>query len=158
MVVNNAKAVALMRDLSDKLAKRFPATAAGLNSIRQAFDANGMPVIYISHNGNEAEGQPVAFVRIAQIDAVSKDVFGNSLNAYAPHQMQTAWELQATPHIGDTFVSHADIAAIEFEAIKTGVMWQKIELANGTAVTEANVNAATPVAALDELYWPLKNP
>lgn len=158
MIVNTAKAAALMRDLSDKLAKRLPAGAAGLNTIRQAFDANGMPEIFISHNGNEAAGQPVVYVRIKQIDAVSKDVFGNAMNAYAPHQLQTAVELQATPNIGNIFVAHADLAAVEFEAIKTGVMWQHYELANGTAVTEANVNAATAIFSLDDLYWPLKNP
>jgi len=156
MVTSTQKPIAFMRDLSDHLAKRFPASAAGLNSIRQAFDANGMPEIFISHNGNEAAGQPVVLVKISQIDMVSKDVFGNSLLAYTPLLLQVNYELGAAGN--QTYVSHADLAVVSFEAIKTGIRFQKSENANGTAVTDANLATATVIADLDELYWPTKNP
>jgi hypothetical protein len=154
---SNAKSIRLVQDIQDLLAVRLPATNTGLNSIRQAFDANNWPYIVLSHGGNEAAGQPVVLIRISNVDAVSKDIFGNQTYAYAPHILELAYELQATPNIGDTFVSHSDLAACRFEAIKSGVRFQEKELANGTAVTAANVTAdTTPTADLDQLYWPTK--
>jgi len=117
-----------------------------------------MPEIFISHNGNEAEGQPVVLVKISQISMVTPDVFGNVGLAYTPLLLQMAYEVQATPHLGDSFVTHSDLAIVEFETIKTAIRWQKLEVANGTAVTDAALAGATVVADLDELYWPLKNP
>jgi hypothetical protein len=147
------KAIDLCRDLADKLAKRLPAGAAGLNTVRQAFDAGGWPMIFFSHNGNEAEGQPVVLIRIKNVDMVSKDVFGNSTFAYAPHTLELAYELASS---GDSLPAHADLITVEFEAIKTGVRLQLKEIANGTAVSEAAINAASAIADLDELYWPTK--
>ncbi len=153
---SNAKAIRLVQDIQDMLAVRLPASNAGLNSIRQAFDSNNWPYIVLSHNGNEAAGQPVVLIRISNVDAVSKDIFGNQTYAYAPHILELAYEIQATPNIGNSFVAHADLAAVEFEAIKSGVRYQLKELANTTAVTAANVTAATATADLDQLYWPTK--
>jgi hypothetical protein len=56
---------------------------------------------------------------------------------------------------GAPLVSHVDLITCEFEAIKTGVRSQLKEIANGTAVTAANIPAAA-VADLDQLYWPTK--
>lgn len=156
---SNAKAVALIRDLSDKLSKRLQLSGTSINSIRQAFsapDAAGgvWPYLVISENGNEAEGQPVLLIEIAGIDMVSKDIFGNDTDAYAPHKLLFGYELGAVGN--ETLVSHADLVTCEFESIKTGVAFSLIELPNGTAVTQANVAAATPVVTLDELYWPTK--
>lgn len=149
-----AKAEALVRDLSDKLAKRFPSGAAGLNFLRVANDANGWPMLFISHNGNEAEGQPVVLIRIKNVDLVSKDVFGNSSFAYAPHTLEFAYELASANH---PIPLDSDLASASFEAIKTGVRYQLKEIANGTAVSEVAINAASPSADLEELYWPTKS-
>ena len=151
---STAKAIALARDLADKLSKRLAPAAAGLNTVRQAFDANGWPMIFCSHNANEAEGQPVLAIRISNPDMVSKDIFGNSLFAYAPHILEIAYELNTVPA---SFVAVADRARAEFESIKTGCRWQLKEIANGTAVTEASMNAKAADADLDELYWPTKS-
>lgn len=153
MITSNQTPIALMRDLADKLKVRFPASASGINTIRAAFDANSMPELFLSHAASEVEGQPVIYIRVAQVSAVSADIFGNALLAYAPHQLQIAYELRSN---GDSFPAHADLFKAEYEALKMGVKVQFIEIANGTAVTEANVNAATPIADLDELYWPTK--
>jgi hypothetical protein len=147
---STAKAIALIRDLQDLLNKRL---SAGLNSSRQAFDANNWPYLVFSVSGNEAEGQPVLFIRIANVDMVSKDIFGNQTYAYAPHTLELAYELSSG---GAPLVSHADLITCEFEAIKTGVRLQLKEIANGTAVTATSVSAASPVADLDQLYWPTK--
>ena len=152
---STAKAVALVRDLADKLAKRFAPGASGLNSLRQAFDANGWPMVFISHNANESEGQPVILIRIKNVDMVSKDVFGNSTVAYAPHTLELAYELTSTANCPE--VALADLAAAQFESIKTGVRYQEKAIANGTAVSEASINASSPIADHDELYWPTKS-
>jgi len=155
-ITSTQKPQAFMRDLVDHLQKRMPSTASGLNTFRQAFDENGMPEVFISHNGVETAGNPVVYIRILQISAVSPDIFGNPLLAYTPLQMQIAWELGAAGN--ETEPATSDLLNVFFESTKTGIQQVYFEIAHGTAVTEAAVNAATPVASLDELYWPTKNP
>lgn len=152
MPQSNAKAVALSRDLADKLAKRY-AGSSTVNTVRQAFDANGWPMIFLSHNGTETAGNAVILIRIKGVDAVSKDIFGGSTTAYAPHTLEFAYELAAANKPTPTL---ADVVTADFEAIKTGVRYQLKEIANGTAVTETSINAKSPDADLDELYWPTK--
>lgn len=149
---STAKAQALSRDLADKLAKRF-AGGASINSVRQANDANGWPLLFLS-NGSEAAGQPVILIRIKGQDMVSKDVFGGSTSSYAPHTLEFNYELTAA---NNPIPVDGDLWTAAFEAIKTGVRFQAKENANGTACTEANLATATVVADLEELYWPTKS-
>lgn len=153
MPQSTAKAVALSRDLADKLAKRFPSGGAGIDTVRQALDANGWPMIFLSHLANEAAGQPVILIRIKGVDMVSKDIFGNATVAYAPHTLEFNYELTAA---NNPIPIDGDLWTASFEAIKTGVRFKAEENANGTACTEANLATATVVADLDELYWPTK--
>ena len=158
MIFSNAKAVALCRDLGDKLSKRL-AGGAGLNTVTTGFytDANGASWPYLlltNATAGAGEGNPVLYIEISCVDAVSKDVFGNQLYAYAPHVLQFGYELTSG---GAPIPTRADLTTCEFEAIKTGVEFQLKEIANGTAVTGATVNAATPVVDLQELYWPTKS-
>lgn len=157
---SNAKAIALLRDLQDKLSKRLAYNGVSVNSISSSFgaaDAAGgsFPYLLISENGNVAEGQPVIYVKIAAQDMISKDIFGNDTDSYAPHKLYVAYELSGVAGT-NPIPNHADIAAVLFESIKTGVALNLVELANGTQVTDANVAAASPIAVLDELYWPTK--
>jgi hypothetical protein len=152
---STAKAIALVRDLANKLQIRYQGSAS-LNTVRQAFDANGWPMIFISVGGNEAEGQPVVLIRIIGENAVSTDIFGNSTYSYAPHLLQFAYELASA---NDPEPSLADIMVATFESVKTGVRFQLYEITHGTAVTEASLDAAVAAGAnadLDELYWPTK--
>jgi hypothetical protein len=153
---SNAKAIRLIQDINDLLTVRL-ANNAGLNTVTQGFyvDANNAawPYLLISHNGNVAEGQPVVYIEISNVDAVSKDIFGNQTYAYAPHILQFAYELTAG---GAPEPVRADLITCEFECIKSGVRFQLKEIANGTAVTPASANAAAAVADIDELYWPTK--
>ena len=158
---SNAKAVALLRDVADKLSKRLAYSGLSVNSVSTAFsgaDAAGgvWPYLLISQNGNVAEGQPVIYVKISAQDMISKDIFGNDTDSYAPHNLFVAYELSGAAGT-NPIPNHADIGAVLFETIKTGVRLNLVELANGTAVTDANVSAATPILAIDELYWPTKN-
>lgn len=156
---SNAKANALIRDLGDKLSKRLAFNGTSVNTVTQGSwtDASGQiwPNLICSQNGVVTEGSPVIYIQISGQDMISKDVFGNQTEAYAPHVAQLGYELGATGNA--TLPSHADIAAATFELVKTGVRFQLKEIANGTAVTAANVNAAAAVADEDELYWPTKS-
>lgn len=142
-----AKAEALLRDVADKLKIRLPA-----KTIRSARDSAGWPMLFIS-GGNEAAGQSVIALRIRAVDMVSKDVFGNDTSAYAPHALEVAYELTATDN---PIPTDSDVLTCEFEAIKTGVKLQLKELANGTAVTAANMDAASPSLELEDINWPTK--
>ena len=148
---SNAKAIATARELADVLQKRL-AGGAGLSSVAQSFDANNWPYLVFSNNGTETEGSQVLLIRISNVDMVSKDIFGNQTFAYAPHILEIVYELTSG---GAPEVNHVDLITAEFEAIKTGVRVQLKEIANGTAVTAANIPAAA-VADLDQLYWPTK--
>lgn len=144
---STAKAEALVRDLAEKLAKRLSG-----KTVRQARDSQGWPMIVIS-GGNEAAGQEVQAIRIKAVDAVSKDVFGNDLVAFAPHTLEHAYELAAA---NNPIPTDADIYAVAWECSKLGVKTQLKELANGTAVTAANMDAASAAVELDDINWPTK--
>lgn len=147
---STAKAEALMRDLSEKLALRIKANAAGrVNVVRQSKDANGWPIIFMSRNSNEAAGQPVIAIRIKGQDAVSKDILGNSITAAAPHIMEVAYETG--------FAVRLDLTQVCFEAFKLGTKVQINEIVAATAVTEASLNASAVEDEYDNLYWPTKS-
>ena len=149
---STAKAQALLRDVADKLKVRC-AGSATIDTVRAAFDANGWPMLFLSDAGNESAGQPVIALRIKAVDAVSKDVFGNDLIAFAPHSLELAYELTS----GSTPTpSSSDLLKAEFEAIKTGVKIQLKEIANGTAVTESSLNSTAAAAEIEDLYFPTK--
>lgn len=150
-----SKANALIRDLADKLRIRYPSGAAGLDTVRQAVDAQGWPMLFLSHLANEAEAQPVILIRIRNVDMQSKDVFGGSTFAYAPHILELAYELTATANA--PYPTLADIEKAKYEAEKLGCRYQEKQIANGTAVTEASINAASPANDLEDMYWPTKS-
>lgn len=147
-----AKADALLRDVADKLKVRY-AGSATIDTVRSARDAAGWPMLFLSDAGNEAAGQPVIALRIKAVDAVSKDVFGNDLVAFAPHKLEVAYENSAA---NNPFPTNADLLIAEFEAIKTGVAIQLKEIATGTAVSATSMDAAAVTIEIDELYWPTK--
>lgn len=155
---SNAKANALIRDLGNKLQIRL-ANGAGLNTAALGFytDANGAAWPYLLLTNGTAgagEGNPVVYIEISCVDMVSKDIFGNQESAYAPHVLQLGYELTSG---GAPIPARADLLVCEDEAIKTGVRLQVKEVANGTAVTGASVNAVAPIADLEDLYWPTKS-
>jgi hypothetical protein len=146
---STAKAEACLRDLADKLALRFPT-----KTIRQARDANAWPMLIVSASGNEAAGQSVIAIRMSAADAVSKDVFGNALTAFAPHTVEVAYELTAADN---PIPSDADLFKTLYEVFKIGAKTQLKEIANATAVSEASMNAAAVAAEVEDLHWPTKS-
>ena len=53
--------------------------------------------------------------------------------------------------------AHADLAIVQFEAQTCGCEYQLKEIANGTAVTPASLNAAVASVDIQPLYWPTKS-
>ena len=155
---SNAKSLALIRDLADRLTVRLSANA-GINTVTESFyvDANNAswPVLTLSHNGVVTEGNPVVMIEISNVDMISKDIFGNQTYAYAPHLLQLGYELTAGGAAPEP--ARADLAVIQFEAQTCGCEYQLKEIANGTAVTAAALNAAAPVVDIQPLYWPTKS-
>lgn len=150
-IKNTAKAEALIRDLKEKLALRLAQNAAiadRLDSVAEARDSDGYPYLMLSNAGAVAANDPVVLIRIKQIDAVSKNVFGDDLKAYAPHLCEMAYEV-AEP-------SDQDLLIVMFELAKLGIKINIKKLADGTAVTPANVDAAAVAEELDWLHWPTK--
>lgn len=153
-IIDTAKANGIIRRLNENIAPAIANSASGrVNSVRQTADANGYPMLILSRNGNEAEGQPVIAIRVLQMDAISKDVFGNSLNAYSPVLGQMSYELDNT---AQAKVQIKDLEKIMFQVSRAGMQVQMIEIAAGTAVTAANMNAASAAETYDDTYWPLK--
>ena len=125
---STAKAEAIARDLKEKLEFR------GF-SIAESKDANGWPKLTL--NTNEAS------IRFEAEDAVSKDVFGNDLVAFAPHKVEFASR--------DDAMSSLIVSKILIELIKIGT--------NKTVVkTHATVLATAEAAAGDELVFDVQWP
>jgi hypothetical protein len=152
MIISNQKLQAIARDLGNRLALRL-ANGSGVNSIRYASDSQGGQLLFLSHGGNESEGQPVILIYLQQISMVSNDIFGNPELAYTPSLSQVAYELNSA---GAPIPSQTDLLTVEFELIPFGIRQQLLQIANGTAVTQSSAAAATPAIDLDNLYWPTK--
>jgi len=152
MIISSQKVLGSARDLVDRLTVRLK-NGAGLNTVREALDENGAPLIFVSKDANEAAGQPVVLIRMQQVDAVSKDVFGNSLLAYTPGISSISYEKDAS---GKPIPSQADLDVLKWELFAFGMRYKLIEIANGSAVTKANSEATAPSLDIDHLYWPTK--
>lgn len=145
-------AVGLARDLADRLSLRFT-NNSGINSIAQSQDENGYPIIVATHNGNAAEGQPVVWIRLMNIDVGAKDIFGNSTLPFTPTLCQIAYELTSG---GAPFPSVVDFSTCLFEIARTGCVVSEYAIVNGTAANEAAVNAASPIQTLKDIDWGFK--
>jgi hypothetical protein len=148
---STAKSQAQMRVLKERIDQRIHGSAT-INTSRAANDANGWPMLFLSVGGTETASAPVIAIRISAQDAVSKDVFGNALTAFAPHTIELAYE-QA---IGAAVPAAADLILAMVEIAKIGMKLKVEEIAAGTAVTEASMNAAhaADFSFESEVVWP----
>jgi len=151
MAQSIAKSMAEARDLASVLSLRY-AHGAGINSVRQAADAQGWPMLFLS-NGSEAEGAAVIVLRIKGLQRPNPDIFNQTQYAYAPHSLELAYELDVN---GKPIPTASDLFKAMFESTKTGIAILQKEIANGTAVSEASMNAAAVLSELNDLYWPNK--
>lgn len=143
-----AKADATIRELKSALDQRIAGAQLDVNTVRQAKDAAGFPMLVLSVGGEESATHPVIAIRMKADDAVSKDIFGNANVAFAPHTIEIASEA-AVP-------SRKDLAIVDAEVAKLSIKIAVKEMAAGDAVTEANMDAAAPVAVIDWLQFPTK--
>lgn len=128
MAKSTAKAEALSRDLKDRLEQR------GL-TVAESKAAGGWPRLVI--NTDQAS------IEIEAIDAVSKDVFGNDLVAFAPHEARVA-SVDAQ--------GKAELASILLELGKTAI--DKTFLSEGANLATAEGAAATEI--IWDVRWPTK--
>jgi len=148
-------AIGIARDLADRISLRL-SNGSGLNSVRQASTTSasaagaGWPMLFVSHGGAEAEGDSVIAIRIENINPGSIDIFGNATLPFTPHQMEVAYELNSA---GKPIPANKDLVAVLHEASRPGMVMVQKEIANGTAVTEASVEAASPLQTLADIDW-----
>jgi hypothetical protein len=153
-------AVGVARDLADRLTLRLENQTAGgaLNTVTQSADEYGYPIIVVSHGGTVSEGSPVVWMRLTNLfepgtgDTTPAgspvDVFGNPSLPYTPTVCQIAYELTSG---GAPIPTVTDYSTCLFEVARTGVVVREYAIANGTAVTETSVNAATPLIELRDI-------
>ncbi|MDD5650779.1 MAG: hypothetical protein PHF86_10265 [Candidatus Nanoarchaeia archaeon] len=150
---STAKSIALMRDLGERISFRV-AGSATIDTVRSAYDANGYPMIVLSDGGVETASNPVIGLRVYPIDAISKDVFGNTNIAFTPHVLELAYELAAG---GEQTPNQLDLQMVLFECSKIGLKVNIIEIANGSAVDETNMNATAVAKSLEfDVINPMK--
>jgi len=130
MTKSTAKAEALSRDLKERLERRG-FTAA------ESKDAQGWPKLTL--NTNEAS------LRIEAEDAVSKDVFGNALVAFAPHKVEFASR--------DDAMDSLKASKILLEVIKMGI---EKTIVKTDATSLATAEAAAGEALTFDQSWPTK--
>lgn len=147
-----AKAESIIRDLKDEFTLRTKGSAT-IDTVRQTRDAAGWPMLILSNGGVETAGSDVIAIRLKADSAVSTDIFGNAMAALAPHTMDVAYELDAT---GKPEPTNADLAMVMIVASRKSFKTALKALADGTAVTPANVAAATADITVDGLLFPGK--
>lgn len=125
-----AKADALARGLKERLQQRG-------YSVAESRDSNGWPKLTL--NTDEAS------LKIVAADAVSKDVFGNDLVAFAPHRVEYASRVDA--------MSALKHAQIQTELIKCGIEKQIVK-SHATSLASAEAAAGSEITF--DVQWPTK--
>jgi hypothetical protein len=128
---STAKAITLSRSIKEKLQFR------GFTCV-ESFDTNGWPKLTI--NTDEAS------ITITGQDAVSKDVFGNDLVSFAPHNCAFASRNDA--------MSTLKVSKIMLEIAKTGIEKTAIHV-HATVLATAEASAPVEVLTAD-VQWPTK--
>lgn len=128
-MLSTAKSEAVARDLKDALEKR------GF-SVEESVISKGRALSIDSDKMT---------IRIQAQDAVSKDVFGNDLDAFTPHDVKFA--------IDDATASLSEVAKVMMDLGKIGFAL-KIGEGTGKAAAEAAADAAE--ASRHASQWPTK--
>lgn len=152
MLSSFAKAESLIRNLKQELDLRL-ANSTSIDTVRELKDSAGWPALMLSDGGVETAGNPVILVRAKGHDAVSPDILGNSFQAYAPHNLDLAYELDGT----EAEPSRLDLAKVLHSCTKQGAKIQIHQVADGTAVTTTSMDATAVALELEfDLRWPTK--
>lgn len=127
-MLSTAKSEAVARDLKEKLEKR------GFTVVESAL----------------AKGRKLAIdadmsIRIEAQDAVSKDIFGNSLDAFTPHDVKFA--------VDNAVATHSEVAKVMIELGKIGFA---IKIGEGATLGAAETAADSAEAEAYNVQWPTK--
>lgn len=127
-MLSKAKSQAMARELKSSLEKRgFAVVQSDLaKGTKLAIDAD------IS-------------IRIEAKDAVSKDIFGNALDSFAPHEVKLA--------IDTAVATHEDVAKVMMDLAKHGVA---LKIGSGATLAAAETAADTAQEQRHNVMFPTK--
>jgi hypothetical protein len=127
-MLSTAKSQAVSRDLKELLEKRGFAVVESMISkgMKLAIDSDAMSI------------------RIQAQDAVSKDIFGNALDAFTPHDVKLA--------IKDN-TDQVKVAVLMMELSKIGF---DLKIAAGADIAAAEAAADAAEAQRNNIHWPKK--
>lgn len=127
-MLSKAKSQAMARDLKSALEKRgFSVVESDLaKGTKLAIDAD-------------------MSIRIEAKDAVSKDIFGNALDSFAPHEVKLA--------IDNAVATHTDVAKVMMELAKHGVA---LKIGEDATLNDAEAAADAAEEQRHNVAWPTK--
>jgi hypothetical protein len=120
---------------------------ASARSLKESLEKRGFSVV----ESNLPKGKKLtintdqASIRIEAQDAVSKDIFGNDLDAFTPHDAKLA--------INNATASHSDIAKIMIDLAKIGF---DLKIADDATLGAAETAADSAEANRNNIMWPTK--
>ena len=127
-MLSKAKSQAMARELKSSLEKR------GF-SVVQSDLAKGTKLAIDSSMS----------IKIEAKDAVSKDIFGNSLDAFTPHEVKLA--------IDNAVATHTEVAKVMMELAKQGVA---LKIGEGATLAAAETAADSAEEQRHNMMWPTK--
>lgn len=128
-MLSTAKAEAVARDLGEQLKLR------GFEVLEQAMPKGRKLVINTDH----------ASIRIEAKDAVSKDIFGNDLDVFTPHDVKLA--------INNDEATHSEAAVIMLALSKVGF---DLKIGEGATLAAAETAADNADVTRNALKWPTR--
>ena len=131
MAKSTAKAEALARDMKDRLEFR------GF-TVAESKDSEGFPKLTL--NTDESS------IQFEDRDAVSKDIFGNDLRAFAPHSVK--WSSR------EDAVGLLEATQILTEIQKTGM--EKVKVHTDATTLATAEGAAADGEVIFDIRWPTK--
>jgi hypothetical protein len=129
-MLSTAKSEAVARDLKESLEKR------------------GLAVV----ESNLAKGKKLSIesdkitIRIEAKDAVSKDIFGNDLDAFTPHEVKLAID-------NASGATHSEVAKVMIDLAKYGF---GLKIGEGADIAAAEAAADAAEEEAHNLHWPTK--
>lgn len=146
-----AKSQSLMRQLKDNLSKRLSTLV-----FTESLDAQG--AILLISDGTPSTGEQVCAIRIKGENTQFDDSIGLDQRVYSIMIAQVIEETSSIANV--SLLTMANKARIDYELGKLGIKQERYMTANGTVPAVAmfnangNVDTASFVIAISDLYWP----
>jgi hypothetical protein len=134
MSLSTAKAEATARDLKEDLEKRgFTVVESQLTDAVDGKDGRRLAI------------DSDMSIEITAEDAISKDIFGNALKSFTPHNVELA--------IDNAVATHTEVAKVMLSLSKFGF---DIKIGEGANLGAAETAAGTAEAERNNVRWPKK--